>query len=310
MAGNRAEDPSGFDGLEGVSDDELEAAASGAPSGDRSGQSQSPTPQSADPAGSTVESGESGEPSEPNLVRELGYDTKEAAIKGMHELRGYASRTKDEAETLRLENASLKAKLSGGAPAPTGATIDPLETLEKDFFVPRGVIEPAVREMVNRELMAHLQPLYAQQEADTRMAEKYGPGYNQVKDKVAAFVAANPNVSSMVRLANEKGIPEVGMEYALGAFREAVALATHSEIQQGAEAAGNAKDRGRNSPAPLQSRENTRTRLAQAQSGGTNGIDMAEAIMQANNGNDRLIDEVFASRLPSEEAMERAMRGG
>lgn len=313
----------GFDGLEGVDDDRLEALANNV-SGDKSGQSHSPTQRPADPdAGARNEQQPDGAPvsAEPNLLQELGYDTEEAAIGAWRSLRNYTSQTKDELEEMKRENQALKAQLTGGgqqdtfgrmSPAAAVAareTVDPLKQLEDEFFIPRAALEPAISALVDQTLMARLQPLVLQQEADKRMTEKYGPEYGRIKPRIDAYVASNPRVAAFVQQAAEKGMPELGAEYAVTAFREAVAFATHEGIQQEAGAATSARDRGRATGAPLTSRENTRTRLAQAQAGDGSGIDFHEAIARANRGDDRMIDEVFAAQLPSEEHLDRVFRG-
>lgn len=310
------------DGLAGVSDDELEGAVNSL-LGPESGPGRSRTPRRADPAAQQHQQEEpAADQSEATLLQQLGYETPETAVKSVRLLRNDRSKQETEKNEWRDRALAAEARLTNGEfgrVSPNAAIAQRGETgapdvgkvLTDEFHVPSDLVEKLIDQRMEAGFKNFLQPIMEMTQADQRMVGRYGPEYARVKPQIDRFVAATPQVAEIVNLARQKGQFDLANEYALGAYREAVTAAAHGDLTDESARLGSQVGAQRGAAGPLpQSRENTRKMLAARQAGGAEGIDPIEAINRANQRGDySLIDQAFASQLPSEERMLQVMRG-
>ncbi len=168
------------------------------------------------------------------------YETLEAAEKGIHELTQFANQkaANEEALARKVEamETALRAMTGVAAPKPAPEAVDPLETLEKEWGLPKEPIEKALDQKVDQRLQAMFKPILDRQKADQEIVKQF-PEYEKEFDGLLEFLEKNPAVKQRVEYAERQGEYLMAREYAWLQFER-----TNREVKQ-ANVNGKVKER-------------------------------------------------------------------
>lgn len=154
------------------------------------------------------------------------FETVEAAEKGIHEMGQLISQKTASEEALTRKAEALEAALRavvGVKPAaePAPEAVDPLESLEKEWGLPKAPIEKALEQKVEQKLQAMFKPIVDRQKADAEIVKQF-PEYEKSFDGLLEFLEKNPKVKEQVEYAERQGQYLMAREYAWLQFERTV----------------------------------------------------------------------------------------
>lgn len=153
------------------------------------------------------------------------YESLEAAEKGIHELTQFANQkaASEEALSRKVEamETALRAMTGVSAAPEPEAKIDPLESLEKEWGLPKAPIEKAIDQKVDERLQAMFKPIVDRQKADQEIVKQF-PDYEKEFDNLLEFLEKNPSVKQRVEYAERQGQHLMAREYAWLQFERTI----------------------------------------------------------------------------------------